>query len=198
MTREQVELLPLIKSFSKDFGLVGGTAIALHIGHRRSIDFDLFSHSTFGNISVKNKISKFHPIERVFVNKLGEFTISIRGVKLTFFNFPYRLQYHDKLDDVIKMPDLLTLATMKAFALGMRSKWKDYVDLYFIMNGYIGIGKIVEEAKKIFGAEFNEKIFRAQLAYFKDIDYSEEVIYMKGFERSDKDIKSTLTEFSLQ
>ena len=43
LTNEQRELLPLIKSFSKDYYLVGGTAIALHIGHRRSIDFDLFT-----------------------------------------------------------------------------------------------------------------------------------------------------------
>ena len=41
-TKEQTDLLPLIKEFSKDFILVGGTAIALHIGHRQSIDFDLF------------------------------------------------------------------------------------------------------------------------------------------------------------
>jgi len=38
----QTELLLLIKSFRREFYLVGGTAIAVHIGHRRSIDFDLF------------------------------------------------------------------------------------------------------------------------------------------------------------
>ncbi|MCB6599156.1 hypothetical protein LI118_17050, partial [Erysipelatoclostridium ramosum] len=72
----------------------------------------------------------------------------------------------------IKLPDLLTLAAMKAYALGRRAKWKDYVDLYFAMKDYFPISAIVKKAKGIFGAEFNEKIFRAQLAYFKDIDYS--------------------------
>jgi len=43
LTKEQLELLPLLKLFSKNFGLVGGTAIALHIGHRRSIDLFLLS-----------------------------------------------------------------------------------------------------------------------------------------------------------
>ena len=47
ITADQIKLLPLVKSFSKDFGLVGGTAMALHIGHRHSIDFDLFLVSTF-------------------------------------------------------------------------------------------------------------------------------------------------------
>ena len=42
LNKDQIELLPLIEQFKKEFYLVGGTAIALQIGHRRSIDFDLF------------------------------------------------------------------------------------------------------------------------------------------------------------
>ncbi len=93
--------------------------------------------------------------------------------------------------------DLLTLAALKAFALGRRAKWKDYVDLYFIMEKSYGIDKIIKKSTEIFGNEFNEKIFRAQLAYFKDIDYTEEVIYMKGYEVDDKVIKKGLLEFAL-
>jgi hypothetical protein len=47
LTTNQKKLLPLIKKFSLDFYLVGGTAIALHLGHRRSIDFDLFTEKKF-------------------------------------------------------------------------------------------------------------------------------------------------------
>lgn len=39
----QIELLPYLKAFNRSFYLVGGTAVALHIGHRRSVDFDLFT-----------------------------------------------------------------------------------------------------------------------------------------------------------
>jgi hypothetical protein len=45
LTEEQIELLPLIKAFKREFYLVGGTAIARHIGHRRSVDFDLFKYA---------------------------------------------------------------------------------------------------------------------------------------------------------
>ena len=86
---------------------------------------------------------------------------------------------------------------MKAYALGRRAKWKDYVDLYFIMKKYGGIAKIVSKAKQIFDSEFNEKLFRSQLVYFKDIDYSEKIISMKGFEVKDAVIKKGLKEFSL-
>ena len=56
LTKEQVELLPLLKEFKGKFYLVGGTAIALHIGHRRSIDFDLFSEKKFPKFSDKENV----------------------------------------------------------------------------------------------------------------------------------------------
>ena len=198
LTKEQRELLPMIKSFDKDFGLVGGTAIAFHIGHRRSIDFDLFTEKPFNNLRVKAKITRREKISEILVNKTLEYTILINQVKLTFFQYPFKIEYADKLDGVIKMPDLLTLAAMKAYALGMRAKWKDYVDLYFIIKEHYSIDKITQKAKQMFGGEFNEKIFRTQLSYFEDINYAEKIEYLPGFEVSDKEVKKALIEFSLK
>ncbi|BFT94841.1 MAG: hypothetical protein MNSN_10390 [Minisyncoccus archaeiphilus] len=98
---------------------------------------------------------------------------------------------------MIKVPDLLTLAALKAYALGRRTKWKDYVDMYFILSNYFSMKAVVQKTSIIFGNSFNEKIFREQLAYFKDIDYSERVEYVKGFEVADGTIKRALIEFSL-
>lgn len=198
LTKEQLILLPIIRQFSKDFGLVGGTAAALQIGHRRSIDFDLFSHKPFNNLNIKRRLLKKIKIDRIFVNKKGEFTLVVQGVKITFFHYPYQIDYSQRLDQRIKMADLLTLAAMKAYALGQRAKWKDYVDLYFIMKKHHGIVPIVKRAQAIFKQEFNEKLFRLQLTYLKDIGYSEEVIYMPGFEVPNKVIEKKLIEFSLQ
>lgn len=197
LTKEQIELLPLLKGFSKNFGLVGGTAIALHLGHRRSVDFDLFSLQNFNNISIKKNITARFEIENIFVNKMGEYTISIQGVKVTFFHYPFPVEFSSKLNHSIGLPDLITLAAMKAYALGMRAKWKDYVDLYFIIKDCYKIDEIIQKAKEIFAKDFNEKIFRTQLAYFNDIDYSEKVIFLKGFEAGDPVIKNRLREWSL-
>jgi len=76
------------------------------------------------------------------------------------------------------MPTLLTLAAMKAFALGRRAKWKDYVDLFFILQNYHNINEISNEAQKIFGQLFSEILFREQLAFHQDIDYSEPIEFM--------------------
>ena len=85
---------------------------------------------------------------------------------------------------------------MKSFALGRRAKWKDYVDLYFIFQKH-SFQELMDKTNSIFKTEFNEKLFRIQLAYFEDIDYSEKINYMKGFEKKDDDIKQFLEKISL-
>jgi len=197
LTKNQTNLLFIPQMFSKNFGLVGGTAIALQIGHRHSIDFDLFTNKPFSNFNIKKRISKHRKIKDVFKDEDGHYTFIIEDVQFTFFYYPYKLSFSKKFEDIIKMPDILTLAAMKAFTLGRRAKWKDYVDLYFVMRNYYSLAQIVEAAKRIFGQEFNEKLLRTQLAYFQDINYKEKIIYLKGFEVDDKIIKKKLIEFSL-
>ncbi|MEK7124656.1 MAG: nucleotidyl transferase AbiEii/AbiGii toxin family protein [Patescibacteria group bacterium] len=198
LTEKQSELLPLVGVFSKDFGLVGGTAVALHLGHRESIDFDLFSLEEFNNLKIRNKITKTRKIEKVLKDESGHFTFIINQVQFTFLWYPFPIQFSENIDGTIKMPDLLTLASMKAYALGRRQKWKDYVDLYFILKTHYSVDAINKKSKEIFGSEYNEKLFRSQLSYFDGIDYNEEVIYKKGFETDEEVIKNKLTEFSLK
>lgn len=197
LTPEQSSLLSIVKLFSGDFGLVGGTAIALHLGHRESIDYDLFTFNEFTNQKIRRKISQATKIDTIIRDESGQFTLMINGVRFTFFQFPYKINYSQSFDGIIKLPDILTLAAMKAFALGRRAKWKDYVDLYFILKAHHSVSQITGRGVEIFGNEFNEKIFRTQLAYFKDIDYSETVIYKEGFSTDDEIIKKALVEFSL-
>lgn len=102
----------------------------------------------------------------------------VNNVKLTFFSFPYPVQHPVKIDSNITIPTLLSLAAMKAFAMGRRAKWKDYVDLYFIMRDYYTIEEISQEATKIFSQLYSEKLFREQLAFHKDIDYTEPVEFL--------------------
>ena len=59
------------------------------------------------------------------------------------------------------------------------------------------MAEITAKGVKIFGREFNEKIFRTQRAFFEDIDYSEEIIYKDGFSTDNEIIKKALVEFSL-
>ncbi len=193
---DQEILLPFVQTFSPEYYLVGGTAIALHLGHRRSIDFDLFTDHTFDPMVIRNKINKFKHIDYTFTQGSGELTVLIEKVKFTFFHYPFVIERPTDINTIIHMPDLITLGAMKAFALGRRAKWKDYVDLFFIFQRHT-FQEIVEKTNNIFKSEYNEKLFRTQLGYFDDIDYSEQIEYMEGFEKKDEDIKQFLENISI-
>ncbi|GMT46338.1 MAG: hypothetical protein IEMM0006_2170 [bacterium] len=196
LNKNQQELLPLVKLFKHEFYLVGGTAIALYIGHRRSIDFDLFKQDRLVHNRILTKIDAFKPytVTRRVEEQLN---LILKGVKFTFFEYPYPVEVNSTFEDIIKLPDLLNLASMKAFALGRRSKWKDYVDLYFILKNHYSIKQITEKSLTIYGQLFSEKLFRSQLCYFDDIDYTEEVEYIVK-QPSNKEIKGFLTEKALE
>ncbi|MBN1415499.1 MAG: nucleotidyl transferase AbiEii/AbiGii toxin family protein [Bacteroidales bacterium] len=196
LSKEQLELLPLIARFRREFCLVGGTAVALHIGHRRSVDFYLFKYNPLNHKDILQKLNA-SPYTCMVTRRVTEqLNVIIHKVKLTFYQYPYEIPATVKLDGIIKFPDLLTLAAMKAFALGRRSKWKDYVDLYFILKSHYTISQISDKATEIFGALFSEKLFRAQLCYFEDIDYSEKLEYI-GNPVPEEEIKAFLTEVAL-
>ena len=197
LSPEQVNILRFIEHINKDFLLVGGTAIALHIGHRQSIDFDFFSDTEFDIESLKNTLRKSIGFDKILIDKANEFTLIAHNVKLTYLYYPFTISTKtNQTDYTLYIPDLETLLAMKIYALSRRSKWKDYVDIYFGLK-YMSLDVIITRAKNIFGNEFNEKIIRTQLAYFKDIDYTEEVIYMPGNEVSREEIQNYLVNISL-
>ena len=197
LSKKQTEVFPKLNAFSNNFGLVGGTAIALHLGHRQSIDFDLASPRPIHSPGIRKKLLEISKIETVMNDTADEYTLIVDGIKFTFFNYPFDIVYSDNIDNIIKTPDLLSLAAMKAYALGRRAKWKDYVDLYFIAKKTESLNPIIKKSKEIFKKEFNEKTFRSELAYFDDIDYSEQVAFLPGFETDNKEIKKTLSDYSL-
>lgn len=195
---KQTQLLPLMAQFKREYYLVGGTAIALYIGHRRSIDFDLFKPSVLNHKRNLDKITA-SSFEHIVTRRVYEqMNLIINDVKVTFFQYPFPVEPTIKFETYFRMPSLLQLAAMKAYALGRRSKWKDYVDLYFLLCDHFTIADITVCAIKLFGELFSEKMFRSQLCYFDDIDYTEAVDWLISDPPSDDVIKQTLTEIAVQ
>ncbi len=198
LTTQQCELLPFIANFRRSFYLVGGTAIALQMGNRRSIDFDLFTFKKLNKSRIKQKIFELPYSKQIIFDDIDQVHFLINDVKVTFFYYPYPVEHCEMLNSIISMPSLLSLSAMKAFALGRRAKWKDYVDIYFLLKEHFSIKDIAKEAERIFGQLFSEKLFREQLAFHEDIDYSESVEYMTGFDVNEQDVKKFLIDKSLQ
>jgi hypothetical protein len=178
LSKSQQELIPLVKQFIREYYLVGGTAIALHIGHRRSIDFDLFKFNTLKPKNIISKISAFNFPYTINRRVTEQMNVTIHDVKFTFFQYPFKIDAKCRFEDWLLLPELIDLAAMKAYALGRRSKWKDYVDLFFILKNYYSVEQISKRAYEIYDQMFSEKLFRAQLAYFEDVDHSEPIEYL--------------------
>ncbi len=195
LNEAQRQLLPFIKSFTKEYYLVGGTAVSLQIGHRQSIDFDLFKKSNILKSKIVKRLTEFGLSYQLLYTNSESFHIIVNDVKITFFEYPFTIPT-SKTFEKIRIPDLQTLAAMKAFALGRRVKWKDYVDLYFILHDFTDLKSIITQSQKIYGSLFSSKLFRQQLCYFKDLDYSEEVFYLGNAAVSDETIKAFLTEIA--
>ena len=195
---DQVALLSLMAQFRREYYLVGGTAIALYIGHRRSIDFDMFKMSTINHKKNLDRIVAAGLEYQITRRVEEQMNILVNGVKLTFFQYPFPIVPEVNFKNIFRMPSLISLAAMKAYALGRRSKWKDYVDLYYLLTEHFTLSEISFKANELFGELFSEKLFRAQLSYFDDIDYSEQVEYLVSRPPTAESIKSKLTDISLQ
>ena len=179
LSKEQKELLVLIKKFSDDYFLVGGTAIALQIGHRMSIDYDLFTHGRIKRKRIKNILDEFSfPMGKIIYEAEEQLHIPVNEVKITFFSYPYALNHPIKFKNVISMPALLDLAAMKAHALGGRAKWRDYVDLFFILKYHHSFHEIANRANELFKEFFNVKLFREQLTFFQDVERDQTIQFM--------------------
>lgn len=196
LSQEQQALLPWVKQFKREFYLVGGTAIALYLGHRKSIDFDLFKSGPLNHKRNLERIQQSGFTYQVTRRVTEQMNCIVNGVKVTFFQYPFSVEAKQNVESIFRIPSLLDLAAMKAYALGRRSKWKDYVDLYFLLKDHFSIEQITQRATLIFGELFSEKMFRAQLCYFEDIDYSEEVDWLIPNPPTNEGIKFHLVELS--
>lgn len=174
LTRREKTLIskiePLVK---KDFYLAGGTALALLMGHRVSLDFDLFSIS---NKLLKNEREKILSSLRdkklsVLLAQDGTLHLSVDGVSISLFHYPYPLisKFSGKWNN-INIAGIPDIGAMKLSAIQGRGCRKDFIDLYFIAKEKPLID-LLQEAEKKFKAQGNfvEQTCKA-LTYFKDAD----------------------------
>lgn len=158
-----------------DFYLAGGTGLALQLGHRISVDFDLFWEKDIpkGLLAKTRRVFKGYQVETI-VNRSTQLTVAVEGVMISFVRYPFPV--FSKFIDYqgIKILSPLGIAAMKAFALGGRATLKDYVDLYFVLKGRVAtLEEIIVLCEKKYGDEFNRRLCLEQLVYSKDVEETE-------------------------
>ena len=173
LTNEGLELFPKLAAFG-DFYLAGGTALALQIGHRLSVDFDLFSDGPIDGtlLSKMKKVFAEVPVEPV-INNPDELTALVGTVKTTFLSYPFPVIESFVVVDSLRMLSVKEIGATKAYTIGRRGSYKDYVDLYFIVaENHASLEEIIAMAEVKFGHEFNSRLFTEQLLFMDDVrDY---------------------------
>jgi hypothetical protein len=172
LDKEKLEVFYKLKDFKNIGVLGGGTALALQIGHRISYDFDIFTFDKIDRylwIKLRNVLGKDSSRLLDTEDQLNMTTPS--SVYVTFFRDDYKSLFKPLKTDTIDLMDIRDIAANKAFTIGRRPKWRDYVDIYFLINDkYLTLERIISLSKQKFGQGFSEKLFLEQLTYWDDIE----------------------------
>lgn len=172
LSKNQQDALSKLGVLGKDYYLAGGTALALQLGHRTSLDFDFCSINHLDNKELANKLSRVFPSDFKARENQPKDTLfaEIEGIKISFFYYPYT-PINGFVDfPPIKLASIEDISAMKVAAIVQRGKQRDFIDLYYLINK-IGINKILESAyqKYPWYREMDEIVFTS-LTYFDDAE----------------------------
>lgn len=153
--------------------LAGGTACALQLGHRISIDLDFFSPKKFNPSLLARslrKVGEFKLEQQSEGTLLGE----LEGVRFSFFFYPYGVLFPYQSFRGVKILDLRDIAAMKIAAIATRGIKRDFVDLYFICRKGISLKQVLSFYDRKYGVLSSNVIhILKSLVYFVDAEASE-------------------------
>lgn len=165
-TLELLKRLQNIPEFS-DLRLVGGTSLALQLGHRISIDLDLFGLLSSDIFSISKKLDEIGTVK--ILNKTENINVYIiDGIKVDIVNYHYKWLELPVEQDGLILADQKDIAAMKLAAITGRGTKKDFIDLYFLFQHFTLKQMLEFYNQKYFdGSEF---LVLKSLSYFDDAD----------------------------
>ncbi|PIV02078.1 hypothetical protein COS55_00635 [Candidatus Shapirobacteria bacterium CG03_land_8_20_14_0_80_40_19] len=202
LNENQKKVLPKL-TFLKDNNiyLAGGTALALHLGHRSSLDFDFYTKSHFDSVMLYKKIEDIFGNDAILSLKEEDTMFcKVFGVDLSFFWYKYPL-----IDKLVKFESILLasfadIAAMKLIAVYQRPAKRDYIDIYFLLKIFT-LKEMFSFVKKKY-PNFNQYFALRALTYFEDLKDEEgrkiEIIDKEfSWEKAKDDIFEKVREYQL-
>ena len=168
-----LELLNSLQSqpYLKGFYLVGGTALALRIGHRRSVDLYLFSNFSFDVVQLLENLTADYNFN-LFFSANNTIKGSIDNVKVDFLSHRYAYIGEPIVEEEIEMLSLQDIIAMKLNAIsGNGQRVKDFIDIFYL-NRSFSIEQMIGFYKKKY-TQYNEVSVLKSLVYFDDIDFND-------------------------
>ena len=170
----QARLWHELSALPEQFVLYGGTALALHLGHRNSVDFDFFAREPLNLPQLEGDVAFLAGAKIIQREKNTLSAIVERGdpVKVSFFGVPKLPQLepaHVVEENNLKVASLLDLAGTKASVIQVRAEVKDYLDLDALMRlGEVDLPTALAAARALYGPTFNPEVTLKALSYFDD------------------------------
>ena len=185
----QRQLWPELAALPKDYVLYGGTAIALHLGHRDSIDFDFFISRS---IDPRRLLEDLPILRGARVTQLEPETLSVtvdRGgpIKLSFFGVPKLGRVRDPLstDDIgLPVADLLDLSGAKVSVVQVRAEAKDYIDIGAMLKAKLSLPQMLSAGLAMYGPTFTPQAGLKSLCYFDEPNLTALPITLKDLLRA--------------
>lgn len=169
-TLELLKQLMLIPEL-QDFFLVGGTNLSLKLGHRISIDLDLFTDKRFDAFKLHDTLQKYYPDMIVTLNNQTTLLCYIKGIKVDFVLYEYGLINPIEEHEGVRFASIPDIVAMKLNAISRRGVKKDYWDVAELLNLY-SIDEMISFFKEKHKTTDVGQIIRS-LVYFDDADESD-------------------------
>ncbi|MBI5230075.1 MAG: nucleotidyl transferase AbiEii/AbiGii toxin family protein [Candidatus Magasanikbacteria bacterium] len=173
-----------------DWYLAGGTALALQVGHRRSVDLDFFiKHPRFDNVDLTDRLASANHLE-IELNKDNTIFAKLLGAKISFIAYPFFVPKQPALwYGFVKVLDKRDIAVMKIVAISQRGRKRDFFDLYWCANHIESLEEIIKRLPAQYPSVAHDyhHILKSMM-YFEDAENDPEpVIY---FSATWKQVKS--------
>ncbi|MBM4460367.1 MAG: nucleotidyl transferase AbiEii/AbiGii toxin family protein [Chloroflexi bacterium] len=152
------------------FYLAGGTAVALYLGHRVSVDLDFFGPDPFDSSQLAANLAD---LGQFSLDRLANDTLlgELQGIKISFFRYRYPLIGEPATALGVRIASLQDLAAMKLDAISRRGTRRDFVDLYFIARSGLSLANALQcYRQKYAGLNVNVIHVIKSLAYFADAE----------------------------
>lgn len=155
---------------SESFYLAGGTALALQMGHRLSVDLDFFVQKKFAVKKLLRNLSRIGRVD-VMLEDHDSLCVEFAGAKLSFLYYPYQLLFPLVMwRGYGELADVRDVACMKIDAIASRGTKRDFVDLYYLLKQY-SLPEILELfEKKYDGIHYNTPHIMKSIVYFADAE----------------------------
>jgi len=186
LPKTETLLLKMVEEcgFLEKYVLVGGSALALYLCHRKSEDLDFFTYeNSFDKKEIFEYIQSFENKE-ILHQSDEQIDLLLDGVKVTFFNARWSFLKPQKVEN-FNLSSLESISAMKVNVMFLRAKYRDYYDLYFLVKEGMSLKEIFENSKYIVeGITF--KLFAIALLYIDDIE-DDNIEYLEPKEQLSKE-----------